>query len=430
MRRWQFFTPESLNDMTQDGLEQIFGQYIQTMEAFRPINLDDDDDDDELWADEEVLTPSDNQLELTDMSLSSTSTKRPTTTKNSSTSSSSTENNQRRKSLANMRNRLSWTSDTGLSANSAVAQTWANELMTMFNMEFQVDTSLTLSTAPKLPELPFSSRHNQHKRRSRKSQRYSTDSFMNLIPAFETFNLEELDRQLPIDTLQQQSKPGPIRSSSLKCKSQFKSQDSSPSAKNKSTDILNGLVSALSGVKGEKALSKKKSIRRLAALVTGNTNNSKNNSHLSVAGNTSRLSIASTSTLSSTNSVTMIATKTPLFQQHKPLPETPPIINEENITKRRTSYTMARPVVVEQLLTCMTHDDPSSSSTYLSTVTPKRSKSAFMKLSTGLGKGQKKASSRKNSTSSYSTIEETNTTEANFVKRMASLGKRMKLQRV
>jgi hypothetical protein len=474
--------------MTQDGLEQIFGQYIQTMEAFKPINLndeeDDDDDDDELWADEEILTPSDNQLNLTDHTPPSSSTvpaimeyplyahsgasmsgdllyqkdikplpERPTIfTGPSATTTSATPNNNtpdgptsatsddkhRRKSLAQMRNRLSWTSDTGLSANSAVAQTWANELMTMFNMEFQVDTSLTLNTAPKLPELPFSSRHNQHKRRSRRSQRYSTDSFMNLIPAFESFDLEEPERRsslgyrtrnmtfpppplstpppsshetpgfspsrrrsssqpVPLDTYQRsEAKPGPTRSSSLKYKSQTtKSHDTASTPKHKSNDIINGLVNAFNGVTGEKSLSKKKSIRRLTALVTGASNNDNHsnsansniNNHtqsssslsprssvnrssttsttstiyqpplspnqhstgLSTTYSTSRLSVTSTtSTISSTNSVVMIATKTPLVQ-HKPLPSTPSsaATNRPTEIKRRTSYAMARPVVVE-----------------------------------------------------------------------------------
>lgn len=57
--------------MTQDGLEQIFGQYIQTMEAFKPINLndeeDDDDDDDEFH---EVMTVEDMGATLEGIRLS------------------------------------------------------------------------------------------------------------------------------------------------------------------------------------------------------------------------------------------------------------------------------------------------------------------------------------------------------------------------
>ncbi|KAI8341462.1 hypothetical protein BC941DRAFT_207493 [Chlamydoabsidia padenii] len=445
--------------MTQDGLEQIFGQYIQTMEAFRPINLneedDDDDDDDDLWQDEEVLTPSDNQLNMNNNSTTSSTTvpiimeyplyahsqasmsgdllyqkdikplpERPviftgpttiptgdaTGNNNTADTCTTTDDKHRRKSLAKLRNRLSWTSDTGLSANSAVAQTWANELMTMFDMEFQIDTSLTLNTAPKLPELPFS---NQHKRRSRRSQRYSTDSFMNLIPAFESFDLEEIERRsnagyrsrnmafpppplttpphetagfsssrrrsssqpVPMDTYQRaDTKPGPTRSSSLKYNKSYATkshQETTPPPKqHKSTDIIHGLVNAFTGVTAgeKKGLSKKKSIRRLTALVTGTTHHTSNSNHggvkhqappsptqhnigMSTSHSTSRLSIASTSTTLSTNSVVMVATKTSLMQ-YKPLPRTPSsssIDNNNRSTdiKRRTSYSMVRPVVVE-----------------------------------------------------------------------------------
>ncbi|ORZ05072.1 hypothetical protein BCR42DRAFT_428642 [Absidia repens] len=89
-----------------------------------------------------------------------------------------------------------------------------------------------------------------------------------------------------------------------------------------------------------------------------------------------------------------------------------------------------------------THSSPSRSpsSTSLPTTSlappqPKRSKSALMKLGSGLTKGHKKTQRQNSAPStppaSSSTPEmEIDMAEVNFVKRMASLGKRMKLQRV
>ncbi|KAI8371707.1 uncharacterized protein BYT42DRAFT_78380 [Radiomyces spectabilis] len=82
----------------------------------------------------------------------------------------------RRKSLA-QRNRLSWTSDTGVTS-SAVAEHLASEMMSLFDMEFSID--IQLSTAPKLPELTFS---------KRRSQRVSVDSLAALIPRFENYDM-------------------------------------------------------------------------------------------------------------------------------------------------------------------------------------------------------------------------------------------------
>ncbi|KAI8335036.1 hypothetical protein BC941DRAFT_503791 [Chlamydoabsidia padenii] len=222
MRRWQFFTPESLTNMTQEGLELVFAQYIQIIEAFKPASVNveeeengDDDGDDEVWPKDEIPTP--------DRNISTNSTTvplvmeyslyaqagasmdllhgkefkplpdRPITfsrTVGGGVTTGVAMAQDRRKSIASLRNRLSWTSDTGLLPNSLIGHAWANELMAMFDMEFQVDTNLTLNTAPTLPELPFSSRH------KRQSQRYSTDSFMNLIPTFETFKLQESERRI------------------------------------------------------------------------------------------------------------------------------------------------------------------------------------------------------------------------------------------
>ncbi|CAO3593283.1 unnamed protein product [Absidia cylindrospora] len=663
MRQWQFFTPESLSDMTQDDLEHIFGQYIQTMEAFKPINLNDDDDDDdddnddddELWPDDEVLTPNDLQPTLYEnISTSSTTVPiimeyplhahsgaslsaellsqkdlkplpdRPTATTTSihtrriSTTLSS-EKKQHRKSMAKMRNRLSWTSDTGLLTNSAMGQTWANELMTMFNMEFQVDTNLNLKSAPApaptLPELPFSARYNQQKRQShRKSQRYSTDSFMNLIPAFETFKLEEPTERRSTTTVtrprsssqpdayhhqENTTKSTPTRSSSLKIKSRTGSAlahgSSSPKSKSSTDVFLNGLAKTFGGVAtpDEKApLSKKRSIRRFTALVTGtksknhhdeentntnnNTNNSKNqqlqqsssssssssspppasaaeatttptlevtysastaslspttslnrssssssnvyhtplspaNSSNPLYSNTSASHLSTSESSSSSHSMLMVATKTSLIQ-HKPLPDIPslPSMNDDDDDhknhQRRTSYSMARPVIVEltdlrrsrsagyrpkrkrnsfkgknseqsrtdeapstptelpkQCESIVNHHSPSLLSTSeqpslsdpplptdtnstsllpppspsLSTPRPKRSKSTLMRIGSGLSsKGHKLLARKSDLTAAndmqMNTISDggSNNRNNNFVKRMASFGKRMKLQRV
>jgi hypothetical protein len=75
---------------------------------------------------------------------------------------------------------------------------------------------------------------------------------------------------------------------------------------------------------------------------------------------------------------------------------------------------------------------PSPPSALLAPPQPKRSKSALMKLGSGLTKGHKKAQRKDSISSSSSPVPdmETEMAEVNFVKRMASLGKRMKLQRV
>ncbi|KAG2217018.1 hypothetical protein INT45_011569 [Circinella minor] len=65
MTRWSFFTPESLGDMTQETLEEMFAQYAQTIEAFQPLDMDYDDGDDvddhEMWLsdhdDDEIEDP-------------------------------------------------------------------------------------------------------------------------------------------------------------------------------------------------------------------------------------------------------------------------------------------------------------------------------------------------------------------------------------
>ncbi|KAI9256567.1 hypothetical protein BDA99DRAFT_539630 [Phascolomyces articulosus] len=238
MTRWSFFTPESLGDMTQETLEEMFAQYAQTIEAFQPLDIDYDDDDDvddhEMWlSDHEEM---DDPINTSGSSMSepsifsqphatiSSDTIRPAPTTAPSLPPSPAASlvekplpksppittapivhnvpsqpptptddfsaltaNARRKSLTPSlrgKNRLSWTSDTGvLPTGSGVVQNMASELMNLFDMEFSVD--IKLNTAPKLPELPFP------KDDTRQSHRYSVDSLMGLIPTFETFTIDD-----------------------------------------------------------------------------------------------------------------------------------------------------------------------------------------------------------------------------------------------
>lgn len=204
----------SLGDMTQEKLEEIFAQYAQTIEAFQPLEMDDDDDDDdaaleaEMWVDE----PDGLDTEQPDASASSSSEPsifsqlqatmsvdtilRPDTSivekplpKQPTEDKSQPSNQGRRKSqTASLRskNRLSWTSDTGVLPSSSIVQNMASELMNLFDMEFSVD--IKLNTAPKLPELPFKNCGNTD---ARTSKRYSVGSLMNLIHTFETFTVDE-----------------------------------------------------------------------------------------------------------------------------------------------------------------------------------------------------------------------------------------------
>ncbi|KAI8146310.1 hypothetical protein BJV82DRAFT_666102 [Fennellomyces sp. T-0311] len=216
MTRWSFFTPESLGDMTQETLEEMFAQYAQTIEAFQPLDIDEDDDDDdgddhEMWLsdhdeyDEHINTSGSSMSEPSIFSqphatISSDSISRPvppTPSLPPSPAASLVEKplpknppedipSARRKSLTPSlrKSRLSWTSDTGvLPTGSVVVQNMASELMNLFDMEFSVD--INLNTAPKLPELPFP------KNDTRQSQRYSIDSLMGLIPTFEAFTLDD-----------------------------------------------------------------------------------------------------------------------------------------------------------------------------------------------------------------------------------------------
>ncbi|KAI9269952.1 hypothetical protein BY458DRAFT_456359 [Sporodiniella umbellata] len=146
MTRWQFFTPESLEFMTQEGLEEIFAQYAQTIDTFRTTRSS-------IACVDSLLQ--DLQDDLMEATLFSQPNSTVETTK-----------------------RLSWTSDTGV-VSGAVSSNLANEIMSLFDMDFSVD--IKMDPAPQLPELAF-------KRRAK--ARLSQDMMASLLPAFEKIALE------------------------------------------------------------------------------------------------------------------------------------------------------------------------------------------------------------------------------------------------
>ncbi|EPB90812.1 hypothetical protein HMPREF1544_02390 [Mucor circinelloides 1006PhL] len=319
MTRWQYFTPESLEEMTQEGLEEIFQQYAQTIEAFRPVKsavsyhyddeiFDDEDDGlgDDLWIAEDeqdlplppTILPSQlleqqQQSQLQEQEQESCQSK--TNSVDSSTStifsqpnatlSNESINNEiparapsplvekplpanpvvladdtakqaRRKSgFGGNKNRLSWTSDTGITS-SVVSQNLANEIMSLFDMDFAID--IKVDTAPKLPELPF-------KPRRRSQQRQSQDMLTSLIPAFEKIALEN-SIYASSNNAANKVKPNlvirsvPQRSSSLRHRQELQLDTKSP---------LSPPATPSDSPTVEKTLSKKKSLLRLASLMTG-----------------------------------------------------------------------------------------------------------------------------------------------------------------
>ncbi|KAK4521713.1 uncharacterized protein ATC70_004247 [Mucor velutinosus] len=329
MTRWQYFTPESLEEMTQEGLEEIFQQYAQTIEAFRPVkstvsyhyddDIFDDEDDgqgDDLWIAEDeqdlplppTILPSQlleqqqkSQLQeqeqescqsKTNSVDSSTSTifSQPNATLSNESinneiparapspltekplpanpvvlaavavaaATDDTAKQARRKSgFGGNKNRLSWTSDTGITS-SVVSQNLANEIMSLFDMDFAID--IKVDTAPKLPELPF-------KPRRRSQQRQSQDMLTSLIPAFEKIALENsIYASNAAATAANKAKPNlvirsvPQRSSSLRHRQELQLDTKSP---------LSPPATPSDSPTVEKTLSKKKSLLRLASLMTG-----------------------------------------------------------------------------------------------------------------------------------------------------------------
>lgn len=504
--------------MTQEGLEEIFAQYVQTIEAFRPIKnsfqyedeLFEDEDDgqgDDLWvaAEEEEqaqvgevpTTTTTTVIENKTSSVESIFSQPNATLSNESVEfpirspsplsekplpanpvmNDDTAKQARRKSGY----RLSWTSDTGLTS-SVVSQNLANEIMSLFDMDFAID--IKVDTAPKLPELPF-------KPRRRSQQRQSQDMLTSLIPEFEKIAMENSSfQQQQQQPQQQQPKPKliirsvPQRSSSLKHRQELLQEMASPISPPMTPD---------SPVDHNKSISKKKSLLRLASLMTtvkkhhlpqspepspviqqhNTTYFNDTTNHTTTTTNTPRKT--STSTVDSTTSsswsfVSDEYNKSGSSSPQKPLPKPPnspdllPLATEERISTsstRRTATKKKRKSVMEKTMskrksnlalkgmydTSVPFDAriEKNSKEGLS-----RSKSAFIKIGNGLkskkttAKQIRRISSAKDMTQSqglysgehYHTTNELHTTPSeesvshagggSFVKRMASFNWRIK----
>lgn len=386
-----YFMYRSLEEMTQEGLEEIFQQYAQTIEAFRPIKsinpyqddeddfFDDDDDGqgDDLWiADDEYDLP---PPPTPPHSIPSQDQKeQEQTTKTNSIDSVSSifsqpnmaittesvadkplpanpilnEEKQVRRFSGN-KNRLSWTSDTGITS-SAVSQHLANELMNLFDMDFAVD--IKINTAPKLPELPF-------RPRRKSQQRQSQDMLTSLLPAFEKIALENSSSDKPKHIIQSV----PQRSSSLRHRQELEKvqspvQPTTPPA--------------------EKSISKKKSILRLASLMTGKKHHSKKDKESSSSPETSptKESIKNTPRKTSTSTVdsatssssysswSSLSDSADVQRAQKPLPDTPGEHKQHRKKKRRSAKASSKRKSIQQSI----YD---GENTNLS-----RSKSAFIKI--------------------------------------------------
>ncbi|KAF7724112.1 hypothetical protein EC973_001296 [Apophysomyces ossiformis] len=222
MKRWHFFSAESLQNMTQKSLEDILSRYVEIIESFRVEEVDDSFEraDVELSdeeGEEDVALESHGVFGQPNASLSSAESVLVT---------------ERASTLLGVDasfhlRRLSWTSDTGVSPSVVLA----NEITDLFDMDFSVD--IKLNTAPRLPELSF----------RRRSQRQSVDSLARLIPAFETFELNK-----PVQTIKQV----PVRTSSLR----YRYQGMAP----KPIDMKQEEKKPIT--------SRPKSIRKLASFVT------------------------------------------------------------------------------------------------------------------------------------------------------------------
>jgi hypothetical protein len=336
---------------------------------------------------------------------------------------------RRKSGFGGNKNRLSWTSDTGITS-SVVSQNLANEIMSLFDMDFAID--IKVNTAPKLPELPF-------KPRRRSQQRQSQDMLTSLIPAFEKIALENSTDGFQFGTSSQlfpspplvpppRTKPNlviksvPQRSSSLRHRQEFQLD-------NKQSPISPPPDSPV-----EKSLSKKKSIMRLASLMTGKKNNHKdlpaspeaspitstsnhgneNQNGSAATVNTPRKTSTSTvdSSMSSSSSWSYISENGELriLAPQKPLPQPPtsPDVmptnnmqqdgdyfsgsNEKQHKTRRSTKKKRRSIMEKTMYKRKSNHglydaslkDASASVTESPTPTLSRSKSAFIKIGNGL----------------------------------------------
>ncbi|PHZ17628.1 uncharacterized protein RHIMIDRAFT_233052 [Rhizopus microsporus ATCC 52813] len=464
MTRWQFFTPESLEEMTQEGLEEIFAQYAQTIETFRPVKQqpdyypptsfyhstmgdvngqeEDDEENDDDGQGDELWIAEDEQA-----SINAEEEKRKTTRSSGSSCSSifsqpnaaisaesfeargssplidkplpasPDEKQARRKSGFNgNKNRLSWTSDTGITS-SVVSQNLANEIMSLFDMDFAVD--IKIDTAPKLPELPFKPK--QQKRRS------SYDMLNSLLPAFEKIAFENSNEKANLDeTLsnnerqpQEQRQPlviqsVPKRSSSLRHRQEHDMIKRQPIKE--SSSLPPPPQPPAHQEFPEKGLARKTSLLKLASFVTGNKKGQPEfvMMHQNKSDPTANRRVESTSTLDSWSSEERISIR------DKPLPE-PPVENtntkkylkaHSTKKKRKSAVVMEKTMSKHKAFQSIYDEDNNSS------LPPKglnRSKSAFIKLG-----GNKKQVRRVSSAKNLTTYKD----DHGFVKRMASLMKR------
>jgi hypothetical protein len=351
--------------MTQEGLEEIFQQYSQTIEAFRPIKsfpppfddiedeLDDDDEEgDDLWVAEDdapAPVPKTNSIGSNSSLFSQPNTNLsnesmeirppsffsdkplPANPMNEITAATAASKQpqqgsgvRRNSGFNGNMNRLSWTSDTGITSN-VVSQNLANEIMNLFDMDFSVD--IKLNTAPKLPELPFRPR-----RRSQQQHRQSQDMLSTLIPAFDKIALENSQASKNATPIVIRSVPQ--RSSSLKHREQLLEEENS--LKSRVAAYKSPMQGSLDKVKP-----KKKSRLRLSSLMIKKHKEPKEKDHQhspesspkknctnapgSASNQQQKTRKTSTSTIESTSSsswsyVSDVESST---RSQKPLPEAP-----------------------------------------------------------------------------------------------------------
>lgn len=347
--------------MTQEGLEKILSDYVSIMDSFKSINVVSPVSDGATQAyydnydnsintnDHQEENPTEGLTAIPKRSSSVSAATQPsliteTSTISSSSSTTTTttteqkmdvkKENKRKSFRLSQQRRISWTSDTGLTSFAA-SQYLAGELMSLFDMEFKVEISVDpyAGTAPQLPELSYFK-----EKQNRNNNRSSVDSFMCLIPAFESFQIDNYDghsyvskANKRISTLSNgvnnkrlSSSLSPTRSSSLKYKNKH-----SPSSTNKSihenindsyAKLNNGnsntssisplydsqkLSSSSSSstidLQVHKTLTKKKSIRKLVSLF----GKKKLNANDSIPNESATLKSASSSNL--TSSVELIS---------------------------------------------------------------------------------------------------------------------------
>ncbi|KAI7904538.1 uncharacterized protein BX663DRAFT_559557 [Cokeromyces recurvatus] len=193
LTRWQYFTPESLEDVTQKDIEKIIYRYSQTI--FNTANILEKRlrEHQFLFSDypEQVYEEEDDQMndndndqteELIEASFYAALFSHPNSVFSNDSLDSVVDKEEKKKDITPVvlkveeeikpipetiidnqteeppsipprklstnnhdntnTNRLSWLSDTGVSTNSTLASNLASELMTLFDMEFNVDLNL------------------------------------------------------------------------------------------------------------------------------------------------------------------------------------------------------------------------------------------------------------------------------------------------